>query len=99
MTDPGPFVDSIRAYLDGRSPAVEFGVDFNDLYDTTTGADPVELWSAFEELATVAFRYLNECESLDWEGDVDDGHLRAAAQKTYDIASDIIRRRGLGNIR
>lgn len=99
MTDPGPFLESIRTYLEGRTPAADFAVDFNDLYDTTAGADPVELWIAFEELATVAFRYLNECESLDWEGDVDSRPLLAAAQSTYDVASDIIRRRGMNNIR
>lgn len=99
MTDPRTFLELIGEYLERRTPAVEFAVDFNDLYDTTGGADPIELWVAFEELATVAFRYLNECESLDWKGDVDEEPVRVAAQTTYDTATDIIRRRGLHNIR
>lgn len=99
MTGAELLLESIRAFLDGRTPAVEFAVDFNHLYDTKAGSDPVQLWVAFEELAIVAFRFSNECEAQDWEGEPDAGPMRVSAQTVYETATDIIRRRGLHNIR
>jgi hypothetical protein len=99
VTEVENLMDLIRRLLAGDLSPGEFDVAYLDRFAENRGSDPVELWEAFRDLAYVASEYVEDDELRDPKFDADAPTLLSAAQSTYDIASDIIRRRGLHNIR
>ena len=98
MTEVENLMDLIRRLLDGALPPREFVVGYREQFADSRGEDPFELWAAFENLAHAATDYVEKDDLRDAE-DIDLATLLSTAQSTYDIATDIIRRRGLHNIR
>lgn len=98
MTEVENLVDLTRRLLGGELAPRQFVVAYRESFSQNRGSDPFELWEAFEDLAYAATDYV-ERDDLRDPGDIDEATLRSRAQATYDVATDIIRRRGLHNIR
>jgi hypothetical protein len=99
VTEVENLMDLIRRLLAGELPPSQFDVAYLNRFAENRGSDPIELWEAFRDLAYVANEYVEDDELRDPKFDADTPTLLNAAQSTYDIALDIIRRRGLHNIR
>ena len=99
MTEVENLMELIRRLLDGELPPSEFDVAYIKRFSENRGSDPYELYEAFHELWYVAMDYVEDDDLRDPEHDFDTPALMSAARKTFDTATDIIRRRGLHNIR
>jgi hypothetical protein len=99
MTEVENLMELIRRLLAGEMPPGEFDRAYMKAYSENRGSDPYVLYEAFESLWNVVEDFVEDDELRDPENDADLPALLSAAEKTYVIASDIIRRRGLHNIR
>ena len=99
MTEVENLMELIRRLLAGELPPSEFDGAYLKAFSQNRGSDPYELYEAFHDLWYVAMDYVEDDDLRDPEHDYDTATLMSTAQKTYDTATDIIRRRGLHNIR